>query len=72
LQSFPDWFEFAGSESDVFTQIGNAVPPMFAYHLAVAVKAYLSRPRTNIVSSKDSYGNGQLVMFRTNRMGAQT
>lgn len=29
LQSFPDWFEFAGSWSSIATQIGNAIPPAF-------------------------------------------
>lgn len=41
LQSFPDWFEFCGTETDVFNQIGNAVPPMLAYHVAGAVRDYL-------------------------------
>jgi DNA (cytosine-5)-methyltransferase 1 len=38
LQSFPDWFEFAGNETQRFNQIGNAVPPLLAYQLALAVK----------------------------------
>ena len=29
-QSFPDWFEFMGTGSDVRLQIGNAVPPLLA------------------------------------------
>lgn len=37
LQGFPDWFEFMGTEESQFTQIGNAVPPMFAYKLAETV-----------------------------------
>jgi DNA (cytosine-5)-methyltransferase 1 len=41
LQSFPDWFEFAGAEGSQFDQIGNAVPPMFAFALAKTVVAYL-------------------------------
>jgi DNA (cytosine-5)-methyltransferase 1 len=41
LQSFPDWFEFQGSETSCFNQIGNAVSPLFAFHLAGSVKAYL-------------------------------
>ena len=38
LQSFPDWFEFCGNESRQFNQIGNAVPPLFAYRIAQALK----------------------------------
>lgn len=41
LQSFPDWFEFSGSEKSAFYQIGNAVPPFFAFHLAKKVKEFL-------------------------------
>lgn len=41
LQSFPDWFEFTGNETSQFYQIGNAVPPMLAKHLANSVKTYL-------------------------------
>jgi DNA (cytosine-5)-methyltransferase 1 len=44
LQSFPDWFEFYGGETSQFNQIGNAVPPLFAYHLAGSVRAYLDSP----------------------------
>ncbi|KAF3891351.1 DNA cytosine methyltransferase [Tolypothrix bouteillei VB521301] len=42
LQSFPDWFEFQGSENSQFNQIGNAVPPMLAKALARSVKTYLN------------------------------
>lgn len=41
LQSFPDWFKFSGTETQQFNQIGNAVPPMLAYHVASAVKQCL-------------------------------
>lgn len=38
LQSFPDWFEFCGTETHQFNQIGNAVPPLLAYKMAIALK----------------------------------
>ena len=41
LQSFPDWFQFTGSRDSQFTQIGNAVPPLFAFALASSVVNYL-------------------------------
>lgn len=34
IQSFPDWFKFNGSRTDVTKQIGNAVPPLLAIRLA--------------------------------------
>ena len=43
LQSFPDWFEFVGTETSCFNQLGNAVPPLFAFHLAGAVRTYLAK-----------------------------
>jgi DNA (cytosine-5)-methyltransferase 1 len=42
LQSFPDWFTFSGGETSRFNQIGNAVSPVFAYHLAQSVRSYLA------------------------------
>lgn len=45
LQSFPDWFEFSGTKESQFTQIGNAVPPLFAYALAEQVVKYLDQRR---------------------------
>ena len=38
LQSFPDWFQFSGNETQQYNQIGNAVPPLLAYQLALALK----------------------------------
>lgn len=34
IQSFPDDFVFVKSISDAYRQIGNAVPPVFAWHVA--------------------------------------
>ncbi|WP_412541291.1 DNA cytosine methyltransferase [Longispora sp. K20-0274] len=37
IQTFPDWFRFAGTRSDAFRQIGNAVPPMLGEAAARAL-----------------------------------
>jgi DNA (cytosine-5)-methyltransferase 1 len=34
FQSFPDWFQFEGSKRSIARQIGNAVPPRLAAHVA--------------------------------------
>ncbi len=41
LQSFPLEFEFKGNEAQRFSQIGNAVPPLFAKSLAIQLKKAL-------------------------------
>lgn len=33
IQSFPDSFKFAGSETDAYRQIGNAIPPVMFWHI---------------------------------------
>nr|BEK67250.1 hypothetical protein KPHV_44770 [Kitasatospora purpeofusca] len=38
LQTFPDWFRFAGVRSDAFRQIGNAVPPMLGQAAAEVLR----------------------------------
>lgn len=45
LQSFPDGFVFKGSMNPAFKQIGNAVPPLFAYAIAMAIRSSLGAPR---------------------------
>ncbi len=47
LQSFPDWFTFAGAEGSQFNQVGNAVPPLLAKAIAKSVAACLAAPTTN-------------------------
>jgi site-specific DNA-cytosine methylase len=43
VQTFPDWYEFKGSQADGYRQIGNAVPPFYARRLAEAIIKYDER-----------------------------
>lgn len=43
LQSFPDDFEFLGSNMAQYKMIGNAVPPLFAKQVAIGVKMLLDK-----------------------------
>ncbi len=45
IQSFPDDFEFFKSTSDAYRQIGNAVAPVFGWHIAKALQESLKNVR---------------------------
>lgn len=38
LQAFPDWFEFHGSKTDQYVQVGNAVPPLLGRAIGSTIK----------------------------------
>jgi DNA (cytosine-5)-methyltransferase 1 len=59
LQSFPDWFEFSGTETNQYNQIGNAVAPYFAYHLAKVIKDHIVDPEL----SNSYFEQEQLRLF---------
>lgn len=42
LQSFPDWYDFSGTESSQFKQLGNAVPPLLSKKLASSIKKLIT------------------------------
>jgi DNA (cytosine-5)-methyltransferase 1 len=42
IQSFPDWFVFEGSYSELYDQVGNAVPPLLARAVATELAAMLN------------------------------
>lgn len=42
IQSFPDWYEFKGSFSNQFKQIGNAVPPLIAKTLFAIISDFIN------------------------------
>lgn len=41
IQSFPDNFQFVSSITDAYRQVGNAVAPVFGWHLAQMLKGVL-------------------------------
>jgi len=43
IQSFPDDFIFYPSTSSAYKQIGNAVPPVMAWHIAKAIEDFLNK-----------------------------
>lgn len=45
FQSFPDWFEFEGSRTEQFVQVGNAVPPMLGRAIGQALIGALEESR---------------------------
>ena len=53
LQSFPDWFEFSGSEASQFNQVGNAVPPLLARSIATSAWSYIERNETSVFDARD-------------------
>lgn len=67
LQSFPDWFEFTGNETRQFYQIGNAVPPLLAQHLAQSVKDYFAQgvlfSKRELVEKPHTIFHKQLSLF---------
>ena len=49
LQSFRDRYRFMGPMTQQFKQIGNAVPPLVARALALAIKPFLEPLKSPIV-----------------------
>lgn len=45
FQSFPDWFEFEGSRTEQFVQVGNAVPPMLGRAIGETLLVALQETR---------------------------
>lgn len=45
LQSFPDKFTFPGAMRETERQIGNAVPPVLAWHIASALRGHIDSTR---------------------------
>lgn len=48
LQSFPDGFTFSGTMNPAFRQIGNAVPPLLAWHIGTALNGQLTKTESSV------------------------
>jgi DNA (cytosine-5)-methyltransferase 1 len=55
LQSFPDNFVLKGSGSSAYVQVGNAVPPVMAWHIAKSVRDFLDN-ETRLKNNKQNNG----------------
>jgi DNA (cytosine-5)-methyltransferase 1 len=70
LQSFPDWFRFRGKyttggaqrkmECPRYTQVGNAVPPLLARAIGLAVAATLSEAAAQAINREQASALGRL------------
>ncbi|MFC0271849.1 DNA cytosine methyltransferase [Metabacillus herbersteinensis] len=67
IQSFPDSFEFVGSEADAYRQIGNAIAPVVMWHIA---KSLIGQFGSEQIANQDSIpmkqNNGQLEFSVSN------
>jgi len=54
IQSFPLDFKFKQSATDAYRQIGNAVPPLLAWHIGRAVQSYLDGLKPKIKQRRKS------------------
>jgi DNA (cytosine-5)-methyltransferase 1 len=45
IQSFPDHFVFSGTQAQQFAQVGNAVPPLLANAVGLAIKSILTEAK---------------------------
>jgi DNA (cytosine-5)-methyltransferase 1 len=72
VQSFPENFEFVGTDGKKYIQIGNAIPPVLMWHVARAVKSQIfdGRPilkteaeRDNVSDKIEKYLLGERGVF---------
>jgi len=64
IQSFPDNFVFVQSVSDAYRQIGNAVAPVFAWHLAQMLKNILNNECASMNSVYNKLFDDNLIVKR--------
>lgn len=54
IQSFPDTWEFTGSKTAAYRQVGNAFPPQVAHAVGLAIRTALSHQRKPLVNGHAS------------------
>lgn len=70
VQTFPDWFRFAGHPSHQYRQIGNAVPPLLGEAVGKSIVEFLgSGPRRVATSTQGTFRTVLLRWHRTNTTG---
>ncbi|HEY3924647.1 MAG TPA: DNA (cytosine-5-)-methyltransferase [Acidothermaceae bacterium] len=69
IQTFPDWFRFAGPPSVAFKQIGNAVPPRLGCAVGSALRASLETTTAPPPSTED-VGNALASWFRMDKQSS--
>lgn len=52
IQSFPDTFSFPVTDPSAYKQIGNAVPPVFMWHIAKALQDSIKRKAGKAIKEK--------------------
>ncbi|MEP0365718.1 MAG: DNA cytosine methyltransferase [Cyclobacteriaceae bacterium] len=66
IQTFPDYFEFRGNQSQKIQQIGNAIPPLLAHVFAEHIK---KRYGFEEIKNEDS---GKLIGFSLSKASAMS
>ncbi len=66
IQTFPDDWEFSGSITSQYKQIGNAVPPNLGYHIGRGIIAMLSKkynPKLFVIEKNEKCEAQQSLLF---------
>jgi len=78
LQTFPDWYRFAGNRTHAYRQIGNAVPPLLAEKIGRSILEALGRVEpsatcTSVVpTAKPPPRHFPVALLRAARAGLDT